>query len=532
MTRNLKFFRWSWIGLVVLLTSAPYLINWWSTPPGQQYTWIIPPYPEDSFGYKAWAQQAAHGAWLFKIKYTALPHSPFLFNPFFLLCGWMSALFRLDIGIVFLLVKVVGTVLFLATFYRYSDFLRLNETQSVTATILLGFSSGLGGLLTILGLVPSLSVRPADLWMPEMSTFWSLLWNPLFPWSLLLILLSIYWLDRGTAQGRPSDLYLSGLVTGIMALVHPYFIPLVFTMVIITVVVRKKLGGAGYLFRYFALAAPFVIYVFVASRANALIAQHSVTGAMPSPPVTEYLLGLGVPLLLVIAGVVIGRGKFLKRYWQLVLWLVLSLLLAYFPFWFQRKLMFGAHIPLSILAALAFNFLLARWSTGPIWRTASVLAVMILLPLSMATPVYVLIRQARRVKANSEGAYYVSNEIMDGLKILQQRSKPSDVIFAAYTTSRLIPAYSGNTVLWGHWAMSVDLQERVSWLKNVFEQASDEGIAEKFWGSDIQYVFMDGEISGLFQTHPYLARLIFRDAHKIFENKSVAIYQRPDFATR
>jgi hypothetical protein len=89
---------------------------------------------------------------------------------------------------------------------------------------------------------------PADLWMPEVSTFWSLLWNPLFPLSLTLMLLSIYWVDRGTAEARAPYLWLSGLAAGVMALVHPYSLPLLFTMAAIIAVVRRKASALGYLF--------------------------------------------------------------------------------------------------------------------------------------------------------------------------------------------------------------------------------------------------------------------------------------------
>src|SRR5512135_1909724 len=47
----------------------------------------LPPYPEDSLAYLAWERQAMSGAWLFGMKYTALPHAPFLFQPFFLVVG-------------------------------------------------------------------------------------------------------------------------------------------------------------------------------------------------------------------------------------------------------------------------------------------------------------------------------------------------------------------------------------------------------------------------------------------------------------
>jgi hypothetical protein len=525
--KGLTLFRFAWTAFIVAATSLPYLLNESSEPMGYHYTWILPPFPEDSFGYMAWAQQAAHGAWLFKIKYTALPHSAFLFNPFFLLCGWISALLRLDIGVVFLVVKAIGAVLLLATFYRYTDYLRLNPTQSVAAAIFLGVSSGFGGILAVLGFASSPSTYPADLLMPEMSTFWSLLWNPLFPWSLTLMLLSIYWVDRGTAEERTSDLWLSGLAIGVMALVHPYSLPLLFTMTVIIAVVRVKTAALGYLSRYFAAAAPFAIYLLITSRTNALVAKHSVLGEMKSPPIGEFLLGFGFPLLLFIVGVVMARGALVKRYWQLILWFLLSIFFAYFPLWFQRKLVFGAHIPLSILAGVALDLVFSKWSMGGARRVAGAVATVILLLFLVATPTYLLVSQYQTVKANADGAYFVNNEIMEGLKILQQRSRPEDVVFAALATSRLIPAFSGNTVVWGHWAMSIDLKERQTWSMNVFSAQSDEKRSAEFWGSDIQFVFADGEVKQWFEKHPFMAGLILRDANKVFENNSVVIYQRP-----
>ena len=71
---GLRAFRVCWIAFMIVATSLPYVLNWLSAPPGYHYTWILPPYPEDSFGYMAWSQQAARGSLLFRLKYTALPH--------------------------------------------------------------------------------------------------------------------------------------------------------------------------------------------------------------------------------------------------------------------------------------------------------------------------------------------------------------------------------------------------------------------------------------------------------------------------
>jgi hypothetical protein len=503
--------------------------SWFSTPAGYHYTWILPPYPEDSFAYMAWAQQAARGAWLFRIKYTALPHEAFLFNPFFLVCGWLSAIFSSEIGIIFWVLKAVGIAIFFLTFFRYLDYLGLGAIESTAASILLGVSSGLGGIVALFGWMNEPRALSADLWMPEVSTYWSLLKNPLFPFSLTLLLLSIYWVDRGTRESRTCDLWRSGLATGVMALIHPYSLPIPFAFAVIVIIVRKQANALEYLSRYLVAALPFAAYVIVVSKINPIVVKHSELGQMESPVLGVYVLGFGVPLLMFVAGLIVERARLAKRYWQIVLWFCLSVAFAYLPFWFQRKLVFGAHIPLSIMGGVTFGWILARCPTAATRRWLLIVSVVIFIPLLAATPVYLLIRQNNDVRNNADGAYFVSNDVMKGLKVLRDRSEPNDIVFAGPRTSRLIPAFSGNTTVWGHWAMSIDSEERELWFKKLFDPQSgwdDDTRSRKFWGTDIQFIFADGEFKQSLDKSPFARRVILRNAEKIFENDAVEIYRR------
>ena len=513
---------------MVVATSVPYLWNFATTPSGYHYTWILPPYPADSFGYMAWTRQAANGALLFKVKFTALPQSAFLFHPFFLICGWLTRLFDCEIGAIHLAVKEVGVILFFLAFYRYADYLRLNEFQSLIASVLLGISSGFGGLFALAGWVKHPSILPADLWMPEMSTYWSLLWNPLFPYSLLLLLLTIYFLDRGTRESRSSDLWFAGLAAGVLALIHPYSQPLLLAFAVCVVVVRKRTRGLGYLLRYLAVLSPFLLYVVLLSVFQPILAQHSARGAMSSPRVIAYILGFGLPLLLWAAGFAVGWGRWMKQYWQIVLWFVLSLGLAYFPFWFQRKLIFGAHIPLCILAAISFDLILGRCSNPRIRKLSLVAAVVVLLPLLAVTPIYQVISGRTEVQDNTDGAYYISNQMLDALNFLRHASKPSDIVLATPQSGRFITAFSGNTVLWGHWAMSVDYNQRKEWYKRLFNEPQDwenEQRSRDFWGSGIEYIFADAQSKTSIEREPVKWHVILRDSDEIFRNGEVVIYK-------
>ena len=526
---GLTAFRWGWSVFVIMATTVPYLLNRFSTPPGYHYTWILPPYPEDSYGYMAWEQQAAHGAWLFKIKYTALPHDAFLFHPFFLVCGWISSIFSCDIGIVFLAVKTVGVGIFLLTFYSYIDYLGLTRIQSITASILVGVSSGFGGIFGFSNLINPSQGISADIGIMDMTTFESLLWNPLWVYSLILMIMAMFWLDRGTRDARASDLWLSGLATGVMALIHPYSQPLLLVFAAIVIIARKRAGAAGYLCRYFAASLPFVIYVAFVSEFNPIVSKHNPLGEMDSPPFAAYALGFGLPLILCVAGLAVERGQLIKRYWQIILWFLLSVTFAYLPFWFQMKFIFGAHIPLCIMAGISFDLILNKCSSVAARDCVLVLALVVLLPLVASTPMYLLAVGSTEVAQNERGSYYISDELMQGLKFLKASTNPDQVVFANYETSRLIPAISGNTVVWGHWAMSVDLKEREAWINHLFAPQSnwdDEQRSRDFWSNDIQFIFADGDIKQSVEQYPYKWRVILKDADKVFENNSVVIYQR------
>jgi hypothetical protein len=526
---GLRAFRWGLTVFVVLATSVPYLLNRLSTPPGFHYTWILPPYPEDSLAYMSWSQQAAHGSFLFQIKYTALPHPAFLFHPFFLVCGWISALFGCDVGVVFWVAKSVGVVFFFIAFFRYIDFLGLNRFQSVVASLLTGISSGLGGLFIFFGSGSQMPVVPADLWLVDANTFWSLLWNPLFPYSLAMLLLTIHWLDRGSRDGRKSDFWLGGLSTGVLVLIHPYSQLLLYAFAVTVVLLRRRAAALGCLCRYFSTAFPFVLYLVLVTEFNPLVSRHSDEGKMPSPSLAVYALGFGIPLLLCVAGLAAGRWQLVKRHWQIILWFLLSISFAYLPVWFQRKFIFGAHVPLCIFAGISADLLLARWTRPVMRRWVLTVAAIVLLPLVVSTPICLLISESREVKANSDhGAYYISNDTMAGLKFLKERTKPDEVVFASRATSRLIPGFSGNTVVWGHWAMSVDAKERAAWLQNLFQGQQnwdDDRRPGEFWGTDIHYIFADGDMDQRLKQNPPEWRIILKESDVVFSNSSVMIYQ-------
>jgi len=206
---------------------------------------------------------------------------------------------------------------------------------------------------------------------------------------------------------------------------------------------------------------------------------------------------------------------------------------CYLPFWFQRKFIFGVHVPLCILGAVSADWMLARIRKRPERWCVLVGAAVLLLPVVVSTQLYLLVTNRRTVQENPGGLYYIDPDTLHALEFLKHDSNLNDVVFATKATSSLIPAFSGNTVVWGHWAMSVDLRKRTQWVSDVFAGQSGWDLArrrQEFWDAGIRYIFVSGALKQLFGQRD-LSWLI-QGTDKVFENASVTIYRRRDTAVR
>lgn len=517
-----RWLRISWVVFMVAAASIPYLINYAATPAGFHYTWILPPYHQDSLAYMAWSEQAARGNLLFKIKYTALPHEPFLFHPLFLVAGWLKALLSWDIGVIHWLVKGIGVVLFWLAYFKYTDWLKLDRIENSAAALLVGTASGFGWFyFQLVGFGGDRYGFSADLWMPDINTFWSLTWNPLFPYSLALMLVSIYLLDRGTAERDTRSMWRSGLAAGLLTLIHPYHAPLLFTLAAAVALLRLRRRAPGLLARYYAAALPFVLIVFLVSKLHPLASDHSASGAMVSPHLTAQISGFGAPLLLAVAAMIFSRRIAAKKYSVCAAWIALAIIFSHLPFWFQRKFLFGAHIPIGILAGVACAMFCAT-IRGP--RRALVIgsAALVVAALAWPTQIFHLMLDRDIARLNDERAYYMSDGVSEAMRFLRTESAPEDLVFAALSTSTLVPAFAGNTVLWGHWAMSVDFEKTLRWKDEVFARGAGEPAAAELLKAGVRYVLVDDAFRESFGAPAPEFSAHYR---KVFEKNGAAVYR-------
>ncbi len=508
-----------------MLTLSPYAINAWRTPPGQVYAWIIPPYPADAYAYRAWAMQAYNGRWIFSLKFTASPNPAVIFLPFFLIVGKLARLSGADIGLVFLLAKSIGVCLFFAAFFAFLKQWRLTPSQSIAATVFVGCAAGLGGLAPLVfpaGL--PLTWTPVDAWLVDSNTFWSLLWNPLYPYSLALILTAVACADRGARDCDAGAAWSSGLCLGMLALLHPYPLAVLYPLLTALCIGRRPKGWLPILARIIVASLPTAGYVVAVALLDPLMRAHNTLGTGGTVVLFAYASGFGLLPWLAVAGAAAGGREFLCRHWPLILWVALSAALCSSPLWLHNKYIFGAHLPLCLLAGAAVDPLLARFG----WRPSRAAAAAVLAFAAMPLTQFVHLREAvTAVTENSDGEYRISIGMKTALDFLRAYSRPQDVVFAEPRTSGKICAYSGNTVFWGHWAQSVDFDERQDWIMGVLAADSPltpEQRRRQFWDAGMNYIFLDGSWRKLFKSEPAAALLL--GAEKIYGSNEVDIYRR------
>jgi hypothetical protein len=471
---HLTFFSIVALGALASSLSYFYVYNL-SLEAGAVFNWIIPPYPEDGLGYTAWVKQAMEGAFLFKIKYTSIEHSPVIFQPFFLLVGWTAALLGWSSGFSLFIFRILGIFVFGYSLSRFFDYFQILGRVRAGALILILFSSGLGGLF---GLNPADSV---DLHDVGANLFWSMSWNPLFPWMYACILEIIVAFER-------RYYFVSGALMALLAFCHPYDI--VFTGAILGLLFFWKRDERDLkdVWRFAIFAGPAVAGQFALSKLHPVLAAHE-NAQMSSPAFSKYLYGFGLPFFASFFGAfLVCTRKELDRFLPLVFWIGSAFLLLYVPMWFQKKMIFGVMIPMCVLAAIALDQWFKKSNELFCACIAAILAV-------SAFSHRVNFEQLKVGVQQDQLAYFYPRDFLATAEYLDKSSVNDDVVFTSVELSRNIPGLTGNTVLYGHWAQSIDFAEKRRWVDRIFSCANTEGeiayCKTSLKESRVRYILLD-----------------------------------------
>jgi len=453
--------------------------------------------PGDTSVYFNQIAQARDGAFFFVDQATTERVAP-LANPFWFVLGVLSRLTGMSPLASYTAARIALVPVLAAVFYiAIASFITPVRTR-LTAFAVAFFCGGVGLFFT--PFIRDMHVRttqlfPIDLWVAESLPVLSLLYSPHFMASWAALVATIACLFLAIRNGRMTDAAVAGIAFLALSSFHPFYVPVVLAVgaafLLVDAFDSGIRGRSLWVFLTMcAIASPAIAYhawAFLMTGNNTLYGEQNI---LLTPPLPYVMLGFGLPLVAALWSVrrMFARRPVSREDIFLAVWMTVSLALCYAPISFQRRLLEGVFFPVSLLAAPLF---LAVWDRVVRMRhsfavTPAVFSLAFILLISSAGAAMIRTHQAY---AEPHGMFYEYED--ENASYAWARAKiPKDAYsLAVFSTSNTILGLGERPVYAGHWALTLGVTEKFSFVERYYTAMSDEERTQFLRSNGISYVW-------------------------------------------
>ena len=362
MTRGERKWIWVYSTLIILLTTLPYILAFSSEGGAWSFTGFVFGV-EDGNSYIAKMLRGYAGDWLFFTPYTTAEQGGVVAFLPYLLLGRLAGgieIHRQHI-ILFQAMRVVSIPFVVYATYRFISLFFDNIWWRRWATILGTLGGGLGWITLIFGYGAVLGSLPLDFISPETFGFLSIFGLPHLILARGLLLLALVFYLEGREDHRKAwvgggYLLLLTFVQPLSALVAYAAIGAHVLAVVIFGLIQKQRPKLESWFRTAVRVSlpslPVVIYLALQFSSDPFLKTWTAQNRILSPHIAHYALAYGLVLIPAIFGArAIIHSKKTTSLFALS-WVVISLVLAYFPYNLQRRLPEGSWVAWGVLAAV------------------------------------------------------------------------------------------------------------------------------------------------------------------------------------
>lgn len=480
--------------LPIFLNAFPNFYASLKTPSGMvfsgQASWFD---PWDINLYVSAIRSGQTNGFLLSNLYTTTPNQPILMYPFYTLLG---LIFK-NINPFFLFhfwAAIFGLVLVFGIFYLLKFFLE-NFFERVVATMAITLGAGFGFLYPL--------INSADATVTSF-TFQSAFQRPHEAMAVLFYLFSVVFFLR-------KKILIASIFSLLTVFFYPfYFLSLAFIFSLYLFIKNKsELKLSNYLPLIYILIPSLITFFFASSQISSNETfQNVLSQNLATPNPLLLFSGYGIITVLIIYNLFFMKKN--EKNLFLLIWFFLSLSLSFTPFGFSRFFLRGLFFPVVILSVLAINDLIKRARVS--YFVFYFLFFIFLLP----TNLKITYERIKEVQKNNPW-YYLSKNELEAIKFLDTKTSNKSGVLALYTLGNLIPAYSHNTVYFGHLLQTPSSQNK---LQNAYffyaSQIPNEKAKEFLKQNNIQYVVYGKEEEKA--THPY--QFLF----PVFQNPEIKIY--------
>lgn len=475
---------------------------------------------QDTYTYVSFIEQSKQGRWLFENLYTSEPQKAQISRPSYFVIGKLAKIFNLSSILAYHLSRILFAIAFLIVLYRFIYLFFNQSSQRLLAFLLTTTSSGFGSFLG--KWIPN----SVDIWIPEGITFLTLAESPHFILSQLFMVLGFSFFLKATNSSFSKYFLFSAISFLILSLEHPFNMGVVFLTLVLLTFWLKKFWLSTFL--VIAISSLGIVYQLYQLYLNPVMRSWAFQNNLAAPDPLSVVSGYGLILILAIIGTEKLMSKLTGKEVLLLFWIASTFVLLYTPVNFQRRLIEGVHIPMSILAAFGLfsgiSFFINKYMQGfHDWfnRIAFKIFVFSILMLLSITSFYMVYKDSDIISKDSVNNYYyyLLNDEVTALDWLKNNTDFSDVILANWFYGNLLPGITGRKVYAGHKIQTAFFDNKISNINNFLLSEDLTEVKRFLEENNISYIFLGKNDSML--------RYGFRPEEKKYLNK---VYDKDDVA--
>ncbi len=491
--------------VLILVTTAPTIFGYLIKPENKFFPAVHSMGAGDFNIYYSYIDQAKEGKLIFSDLFTSEDHSPFIFNPFWLLVGVGARLFNLSSIAAYQISRILMIIVFSFVLYLFiSYFIKKIKLRRYSFFFLI-IASGLGGyamptIRNIFNNQINLKIYPMDLWVSEGFSFLTIYHSPHFIMSTILIMCSLLFMYHSFYKERWIYTIAAGLMANFLIFFHPFHLPTLLAVVLIYIFVKSFRDWKFYwvyIKKYIVfvfLMLPAILYHFLILIYNPIAAGRAVGNICLTPNWWVVIISYGLILPFAIWGIIKKRKN--ESYLFIIVWVIVQFILIFSPLTFQRRLTHGLQIPLALLAFVGlyslYKFIdkkikLNRWINSP-------LIVLVLILFFGFSNLYVLAEDFIYFgdsQYREEPEYiYIDKEYKDAFDWLKQKTPKEAIVLGDHIPSHFTSGFSLRRTYLSHWVETLNFWEKRDKVIMFYQTETGDQWRKDFLKAEkIDYVF-------------------------------------------
>ncbi len=487
----------------LLMITLPYLISTRLVDESYHFNGFLIN-PIDGHSYLAKMQQGIAGDWLFTLPYTSHPGEGVFLFTYYIFLGHIAGLLQVSNIIIFHLARLINAIaLFFVLKLYYDDY--LDKEISFYALVITLFGSGFGWIALAFGWVNS------DFHIPEMYPFLSSIANPHFPLAIALMLIILrlnLWPDHGSPK-------ISFTLSILLLIIQPFCMVIIIGIVGLKFLINIKQIERVRIISLASLVFPSVlygVYLFIVIRTNSAIQNWNNQNITPSPAFWDLLIALGPMLIPSVMGIyqIIKRKE--SKYYPLIIWFGMVLVMAYLPLNLQRRFLIGLYIPICLLGVVGLKSLAVVISRKIAFVKKGILVTA--LPSNV-----ILIVLAIFAVTMKEPPLVTKMGVWNSFNWINDHFTNGNIILSSHENGLFLPAYTNQRVIYGHPFETVDADKNKYNVDQYFNDMPEAERNDYVKNAQVDYILIDDHI-------PQLTILTIEKKYPlIYENDDVKIFQ-------